>query len=197
MAIDLMIMPLSRYWSGDYVTPLMSSCWEQGIPYKIATAQGIREFPPGTPFGGADAAKQRKQFITVATEYIRRLPFGIGKSPWDERSATPPAFIRVDPTSYGALLAECETRFSFKPSFFARLGGKRTKHSHVAACAVLLPSEFDAVFELDGKRIGSLFRAKDELAGADWPESVNPSLSLVREAIRKAIELHFPMIVDM
>lgn len=197
MAIDLMIMPLSQYWSGDYITPAMAVCWERGIPYKIVTAEGVSEFPPGTPFGGADAAKQRKQFIPVAIEYIRRLPFGIGKSPWDEDSATPAAFVRVDPASYGVLLAECEARFSFRPSFFAKLAGKRARRSHVAAGVVLLPVDFDAVFDLDDKAIGSLYRAREELAGVDWPESVEPSLGLVREAVDTAIELRFPMIVDM
>ena len=27
MAIDLMVMPLSRYWAGDFITPLMQRAW--------------------------------------------------------------------------------------------------------------------------------------------------------------------------
>lgn len=30
MAIDLIIAPLSKYWSGDYITPVMQAAWDMG-----------------------------------------------------------------------------------------------------------------------------------------------------------------------
>jgi hypothetical protein len=33
MAIDFMVMPMSRYISGDFVTAAMRWAWEQGVPY--------------------------------------------------------------------------------------------------------------------------------------------------------------------
>jgi hypothetical protein len=55
VAIDFMVMPLSRYLSGDFITPAMRVAWDQGVPYTIVSPDGTRELPPGLPFGGADA----------------------------------------------------------------------------------------------------------------------------------------------
>lgn len=46
MAIDFMVMPLSRYLVGDYVTPVMRMAWDQGIRYTITTQEGTRTLPP-------------------------------------------------------------------------------------------------------------------------------------------------------
>jgi hypothetical protein len=65
MAIDFMVMPMSRYISGDYITPAMRWAWEQGIPYAVHGPQGKRELPPNIPFGGADAPERRAQIVGV------------------------------------------------------------------------------------------------------------------------------------
>jgi hypothetical protein len=43
VAIDFMIMPISRYIAGDFITPIMRFCWEQGTPYFVFGPDGKRE----------------------------------------------------------------------------------------------------------------------------------------------------------
>ena len=50
MAIDFMVMPMSRYIIGDFVTLTMRFAWSQGLPYTIVSPGGKREVPPGSPF---------------------------------------------------------------------------------------------------------------------------------------------------
>jgi hypothetical protein len=65
MAIDFMVMPMSRYITGDFVTPTMRFAWSQGLPYAIVSPDGKREIPPGSPFGGGDAPERRSQVVEM------------------------------------------------------------------------------------------------------------------------------------
>ncbi|HEY0466374.1 MAG TPA: hypothetical protein VGC79_19325 [Polyangiaceae bacterium] len=46
MAIDFMVMPMSRYITGDFMAPTMCFAWSQGVPYTIVNPDGKRELPP-------------------------------------------------------------------------------------------------------------------------------------------------------
>src|SRR4029079_1472207 len=100
MAIDFMILPLSRYISGDFITPIMEHFWKQGVPYSIFGPDRQRQLPPGVPFGGADAPNRRTEILGMLAEDLSALPPPIPSQLWDERSNAPLAFHRVDPDSY-------------------------------------------------------------------------------------------------
>lgn len=104
MAIDFMVMPMSRYISGDFVTPAMQLAWDQGFSYSSFGPDGRRDLPPGLPFGGADAATERARIVAMVIEDLCALSPEITRDSWDERSLAQPRFHRVDPESYRALL---------------------------------------------------------------------------------------------
>ena len=52
MAIDIMIMPLSKYFSGDYITPAMQQSWDQNIEYSVVYPDETVTYPKGMPWGG-------------------------------------------------------------------------------------------------------------------------------------------------
>jgi hypothetical protein len=71
MAIEFLVMPLSRYLAGDFVTPAMRSAWQCGAPYarssRLASAPtALRESRSGviemalapSMFGRRDYATQ-------------------------------------------------------------------------------------------------------------------------------------------
>src|SRR5262245_62031037 len=110
MAIDFMILPLSRYISGDYVTPIMRAAWEQGLSYTIIGPEGRHECPPGRPFGGPDAPERRAAIQGMLHDDLKTLPPALSGSLWDEQSEVEPRFHRVDPASFDALLTEAQSR---------------------------------------------------------------------------------------
>ena len=104
MAIDFMVMPMSRYITGDFVTPTMRFGWSQGLPHTIVNSEGKREVPPGSPFGGGDAPARRSQVAEMVLDDLRALPCEIAAQLWDERSGAEPRFHRVDAKSHKAFV---------------------------------------------------------------------------------------------
>jgi hypothetical protein len=197
MAIDLLIMPLSRLWSGDYITPAMRQAWDLGVPYRIVRPnQEIQEFASGTPYGGEDAPTKRKEYIVLARRYITQLPQGISKYAWDESSSVEPEFYRLDPKSFGSLLEEAQEKISKSQSLFQRVTGRSPCIPHLPSAEAFFPVPFQHVFELDRKRIGSLVMLKSELEKTVWSQRVEPSLGILREGVEKALHLRFPMFID-
>jgi hypothetical protein len=181
MAIDFMILPLSRYLSGDFVTPVMEMFWKQGVSYSILGLDGNREQPPGIPFGGPDAATRRFEILEMLTEDLAGLPAPIPEQLWDELWDGPMGFHRVDPDSYAAFVEEAERR-----------GG------HCAA-SLFLPCEFPELFEMTTpfeRPTGSVPVALREL-DQSWPDVVEPARETLRDALREAAHLCLPLVVDM
>jgi hypothetical protein len=194
MAIDFMIMPISRYIAGDFVTPNMRLSWEQGVPYCIILPEGKREFPKDTPFGGPGAPEHRARILDMLAEDLRQLPAPIPNMLWDEKSDVEPRFHRVDPAGYGRLLDE----FGKPRTPFFGLFSKAVRVTHVRA-SLFLPCAFDAPFEMSspmGRLTGSAVRALEELDASKWPQDAAGAASTLRDAMIHAIELKQPMIVD-
>ena len=146
MAVDFMVMPLSRYISGDFITPQMQFAWSQGIPYAILGPDGRRECPAGVPFGGPDAPARRQQIVAMLLDDLRGLSPAVAARLWDEGTAVEPRFHRVDPGSYEALLAEAKQIGASEVKFFLGLFKRRGSPSpgpgaHVGT-TLLLPCEF-------------------------------------------------------
>jgi hypothetical protein len=194
MAIDFMVMPMSRYISGDFVTPTMRLAWSQGLPYSIVRPDGRREIPPGSPFGGDDAPARRSQVVEMILDDLRTLPKEIATRLWDERSAAEPRFHRVDPKSYDALL----THFAAKPERSVWGFRKRGGASHCAS-PLLLPCEFKHPIGMVSpfERIaGAASGALDELASSRFPPEAAYAAETLRHALTDSLELQLPVIVD-
>ena len=187
MAIDFMVMPMSCYISGDFITPTMRWAWEQGIPYAVVEPDGKRELPKNSPFGGTEAAERRGQMVEMILEDLRGLPSEISQHLWDERSKTEHRFHRVDPGSYQALLEH----FSANPP-------DETEVAHCIA-TLFLPCDLEGPLPLTTplERIaGATNRALEELERSKYPAAAASAAETLRKALEDSAALRLPMIVD-
>lgn len=192
MAIDFMVMPLSRYLAGDFITPNMRAAWDTGVPYFILGPQGRRDFPMHVPFGGPDAAAQRARFVPMVVEDLTQLPLPPGS--WDEASNVEPVFHRVDPRAYGGLLEHLATQ---PGSLLDRLPWK-AKREHAGA-SLFLPCDFPRVLAMTSpfeRQVASVPRALEVLTSRPWPGEVSSAVVTLLDALRDAERLRVPLIVD-
>ncbi|MDC3960894.1 hypothetical protein [Polyangium jinanense] len=195
MAIDFMVMPLSRYIAGDFISPAMRTAWDAGLPYSLLGPHGMLQIPKDTPFGGPDAPARREAILEMLLGDLRALP-AIGDASWDERSAAEPAFHRVDPGSYEALLEEAARPrkrgpfglFGTAPSAVVHLG-----MTLLVPCDLAAPIEMSSPFE---RRVGSTPRALQELSSRPWSTRAASAVETLRAALQDAARLGLPMIVD-
>ncbi|MFY1825262.1 hypothetical protein ACN47A_05060 [Myxococcus fulvus] len=195
MAIDFMVLPISRYIVGDFITPAMRSAWESGVPYSIIGPEGSRQLPEGLPFGGPEAPVRRASVIGMLVEDLRQLPGAVPNSLWDERSDAEPRFHRVDPASYEALVEAARKPIKSFLGFRKRGEGERI---HVAA-TLFLPCDFEEAFEMATplrRLTGSTFRALEALERRDWPDTAKAAADSLRAALVDSREHKVPMIVD-
>jgi hypothetical protein len=199
MAIDLMVMPLSRYFTGDFVTPAMQDSWDKGIPYGIVIpGQPVKECPPGVPFGGPDAPQKRLAALPQLADNLRHLPQGIAEHLWDEASATAPRFHRFHPLdSLTALQEEAASALEPKPAILKRLSGKHQRSTHLLHATLYLPVAFPDLFITADIVTGSVYTLRSELEEVSWSPATASALATYRAAIADAIELRLPIHVDM
>lgn len=198
MAIDFMIMPFSRYLSGDFVTPAMTLAWQQGLPYSLIGPHGVREIPKGTAFGGADAKTNRARFVPMLLEDLRKLPGTIAANLWDEASTADPSFHRVDPKAYETLLEEVQRRAT-RPSLLGFLKRRAAGSAHISA-SVFLPDAFEVPFDMPvifERVAGSAPIALRELDAGGWSDEASSACLTLSEALRDSVRLRLPMIVDL
>lgn len=188
-----MIMPLSRYISGDFITPNMRQAWEHGVPYAIIGPEGPRILPEGLPFGGPGAPAHRAKIFEMLMADLAGLPAPIPDQLWDEKSAAEPGFHRVAPDAYQALLEEAG---KVKRSFFGLF--EKAAPTHLTA-SLFLPCDFDRPFQMASpleRPTASAVRALQELDAGRWPSAAASALGTLRDALTEATELRLPMIVD-
>ena len=194
MAIDFMIMPLSRYIAGDFVSPSMQLAWDMGTAYTIFGPEGAKQYPPGVPFGGPDAAERRMRIV----DEIRRGSPASCPRPCRHDSGTSarrrsPASTGSIPASFGALLEEASKR----SRGFLGIFGK--KPSHLAAL-LMLPCPFDAPFPMDSPiscDVSSVPRALAELRSTTWSAPCASAVETLGEALDDAVRLQLPLVVDL
>ncbi|WP_394833954.1 hypothetical protein LVJ94_46360 [Pendulispora rubella] len=191
-----MTMPLSRYISGDFVTPTMTFVWNQGIPYVMVGPQGPRELPKGIPFGGPDAPRHRHAMLPMLLDDLGMLPPPIATNLWDESSAADPTFHRVDPKSYDSLAAEAAAEPT--RSIFRFLKPKALTARHLRA-TLFFPVEFEEPFDMPvifERTAGSAGAALRELESCTWTEKSSSARQTLHDALSDALRLRLPMIVD-
>ena len=194
MAIDFMVMPISRYISGDFVTPAMRFAWRQGVPYSIFGPDGKRDLPPGLPFGGASASARRARIVEKVLDGFRELPRGISGHLWDERSEVEPSFHRVDADSYQVLVAHFAARPS--RSFLGWRAASKDKHctaSLILPCDFRDPVDVSSPFE---RLAGAAKHALAELARKKHPVDAAAAADTFSIALHDSIRLRLPLIVD-
>lgn len=192
MAVDLMVLPLSRYWAGDFITPAMREAWRMGTPYAIVRPhQPLQQLPPDVPFGGPGAPAERRRLLEVVGDVQRQL--GIA---WDDGSDAEPEFYRVDPIPWSEF-SGFALKLDRKPGLFARLAGRKPVFAHLAHATILLPGRLPELVAGDGFVIGSLSQAQTELASTPWPSGAIGAASAFKQAAAAARRLRLPLIVDM
>ncbi|PCC69286.1 hypothetical protein SAMN02745121_08891 [Nannocystis exedens] len=195
MAIEFMVMPLSRYIAGDFISPAMRIAWDAGLPYSLIGPHGMRQIPQDTPFGGADASARREAILEMLLGDLRALP-EIGDASWDESSVAEPAFHRVDPGSYEALLEDAAR--PKKRGLFGIFGTGPSAMLHLGT-TLLLPCDFAATIEMTSpfvRRVGSTPRALKELSNRPWSARAASAVETLRTALQDAARRGLPMIVD-
>ena len=181
MAIDFMVLPISRYISGDYITPMMRAAWQQGLAYAIIGPEGRRECPPNEPIGGADAPARRAALQSMLHEDLTALPPAVAAHLWDEASAAEPRFHRVDPASYQALL---------------EAAAAQAPH---ATATLFVPCPLEQAFTMSSpfdRVTGSVQAALFELRSLPWPAEADSARTTLTDALNDALALRLPMIVD-
>ena len=194
MAIDFMVMPISRYVSGDFVTPMMRLAWQQGLPYKLIEPDGVRELPPGLPFGGEDAPLRRMRIIETILDDLRMLSRGIAAHLWDERSEAEPCFHRVDVGSYHALVEY----YAANPggSFLGLRMGPKVSH---CTASLFLPCDFREPIEMTSpfeRTAAAASRALAELSHAKYPADAGSAAETLAAALEDSLRLRLPLLVD-
>jgi hypothetical protein len=202
MAVDVLVMPLARYLSGNYVTPAMEQAWREHGSYAFGTPSAIEEIPPGVPLGGLHAAQRAEQFHHVLAEAFQQIPAAKGY-PWGERPSGATYFQRLDHDLLLELRWQAAVSLEQRPGWFARLWGKRASTSHLASAAVFLPADFAEPFELsstadwDDLECGSLPRLIAELQALDPLPTVEESSRTLLAAALVAWEERLPLILDI
>lgn len=194
MAIDFMVMPMSRYVSGDFVTPAMQLAWDQGLHYKLVGPDGVRELPAGLPFGGEDAPVRRWRIIEAILDDLRALSAKIAAQLWDERSQAEPRFHRVDVASYHALVEY----YAAHPgrSFLGIRTGPKMSH---CSASLFLPCDFKEPLDMTSpfeRTAAASSRALAELSHAKYPPEARSAAETLSAALEDSRKLRLPLIVD-
>ena len=194
MAIDLLVMPLSRYFSGDYMTPAMRVFWQAGKPYAVIGPKGRRELAPGQPFGGPDAPSQRAHLLQkLIPDVFQKLAAETTDSPWDDHSDAEPCFHRPSNEGFAALMKEAVLRS--RPGKWP--WSRKPASSHLARAAIHVPVRFATPLAVADKIIGSLPMLESELTSQEWPDAAADAVERLEAAIADATRLRLPLIVDM
>lgn len=196
MAVDLIITPLSKYWSGEYITPVMKDAWEMGAEYKVMSPDGVKTIPEGNPYGGEKAKDERVELITFVEEIMEALPFEGASGAWNEKLEHF-GFYRIDPDTFGEVAQRANKQFTKKVSLIGRFKGNKEKVSHLGSALIFIPINFESPFDLEGKAFASLPSAMKELESGDWDGIPVEELRPIIQAFKEAIRENLPLVVDL
>jgi hypothetical protein len=204
MAIEFLVMPLSHYLAGDFVTPAMRNAWEEGTPYRCQSPEGPREMKKDVPWGGGAAPHRRGSLYAPLDGWLKNLPLPIPQNLWDEHSDLPPRFHRLDALAGLEAMAYTELRkqvaghkVTGRPLFGLDLPRGEGGAPHSGA-SLFLPCEFDPPFEMTAplkKATGSAVLAARELEHARCPSYASRPREVLLAALRDALDLHLPLIL--
>lgn len=185
LGIELMIMPLSRYWAGDYITPTMREVYTAGCDFTIIRpGEPAQTLERWSPFGGLNAPQERISLISFVTTLMKRMPRGIPDQLWDEASNFNPWIHKFDRREI--------SRFFY----FAIKALKVESSSHLATAKLFLPVDFPYVLNWEDFYFGSLHQLQRELESIPVRADTEKVYMIFDEAVRMAISARLPLIYD-
>jgi len=184
MAIEVLIMPLSRYWAGDYVTPGMQRALDPSAPRYKAPARRFSRHDASLPGGPERAAQERTQLLEKRIpQLIRNFPYE-ASSGWIETSETEPLFFELERAGYEHVLMDGQdASFDHMP--------------HLLTASIFLPPRFVRTFEREGLQYGSIPVLTGELRKVSWSRDAEQTAALFAHASTEALRLNLPLFVDL
>ncbi len=199
MAVDLLVIPLSRYLAGDVVTPEMRAAWERGEVARIETVGGdVIECPKGTPIGGEGAAEQAKKWREAMDRYRASLPHDIGAIDWDEDAAGAEVVASVEHVAWGALVDAARKKYERRGGLLTKLlSGRPKAASHLVNGVVFVDAAFARPFQKGALIFASLPGALVELSDLGTLDALSAAAGeAFKTAATIAREQALPLIVD-
>lgn len=192
MSIELLVLPLSRYLSGDYISPAMRAAWDLGSDYvRVSPNEPPLRIPAGQVLGGAAAAARRAEILPMVVDMQRNVTGRVDA--WDERvGGDTPGFI-LDPVAFEALSRDALA--TERTSIFKALM-RTAQASHLGRGQFFLPHPFRHVLDQGGWMLASLPRARQELQDVMWSADALPAVTVLTEAISLACKVRLPLVLD-
>lgn len=185
MKVELLIMPLSRYWAGEYVTPGMMRAIEERRPDLYR--------PPARRFSKHDS-RQPEALAAAREERVRllkrRIPELIRSFPsesvgtWDEATPEEARFFELERAGFEQVLMDAQdASFDHMP--------------HLFSASIFLPPRFLRTFQREGLSFGSIPVLHSELDKVRWSAAAEEAAESFRGAAGEAIRLNLPLFVDL
>ncbi|HLL55192.1 MAG TPA: hypothetical protein VK447_16670 [Myxococcaceae bacterium] len=184
MAVELLVMPLSRYWAGDYLPLGMQRALELKAPHQYRPpARRFSRFDLREPEAAERARRERALLLE------KRIPDLIQSFPpdaqqgWNEMSSQSKVF-ELEQAQYEEVLMDAQdASFDHLP--------------HLISASIFLPPHFVRVFELHGLQFGSLPLLAGELRKVPWSTRSEAAAGQYLSIVNHAIELKLPLFVDL
>ena len=187
-------MPLSRYRSGDFVSPELQRTWQMARMYRLEPELRGRVVPEGDPLGGPDAALERERLLPECHRFMLTLP-GEGQQHWNESSSAEPRYHSISGAGLQELREQAKRRLDKRPTLGGLFNSKRYR-SQLARAQIFLPLYVEQAFERAGTKYGSVSVLVKELGSATWSGTASAAAKVLGAAARDASELRLPLIVD-
>lgn len=196
----LLVLPISRYVSGDYVTTDMRSSWARGAKHVVQDATGRRELAEGEPLGGAAAPGRRRAALASLERALLAVPAAARAPLWDERDDGEAVCFDAPRAAYEALVGEASREAPAAGSLFDRLAARvRPRPAPHLPAVLFLPAPFDPPFTLREPLVrltGSAPRALAELDRGAFSELARPAAETLRAALDACVRQKLPLFVD-
>lgn len=195
VTVELYIMPLSRFLSGNFASDAMQQAWRMGADYRMPTAAGGGSRPRGVPYGGPDAPRLQDEWLEKTQRFMLDLPAELGGVHWNE-SARQSRYHSLTEVGLEELRRQARRRLDKRPT----LGGlisRRRYRSHTGHAQVFLPVLFESAFSHEERQYGSVLTLLKELTQAEWTSPAAACVKVLQAAGREAAELRLPLIVGV
>lgn len=199
MSVDVLTLPLSRFFAGAYIPPSFERAWARGDVAEVERTDGsVETFAKGTPIGGAGADDTWKTWQDTMPKYVATLPYDIAQLGWNETFDGDPPAWDIDHVAFGALLDDARRILEKPPSLFKRMIGQFTDASHLVNAHIFVDKAFDKPFQKGAAVFGSLSTLEAELQrlAADT-EGHDDVLNVLRKGVQQARTLQLPLLFDL
>ncbi len=183
-AVEMLVMPLSRYWAGDYMPLGMERALKEQTPQQYRPpARRFSRFDLREPEAAERARRERELLLEKRIpELIQSFPPDAQRG-WNETSSTVRVFELDQAQSEDVLMDAQDASFDHLP--------------HLISASIFLPPRFLRVFELHGLQFGSLPILAGELRKVPWTSRSEAAAERYLATVNEAMELRLPLFVDL